>query len=111
MAEQAHVTRRDVEARLITQAWKNEAFAAELRRNPRAAVAAELERLGIKATLDRVDVKVLEETPTTLYLVIPSKPAETLSDAQLEHIAGGHTNTLFWGVCHGSSGGNNNNNN
>jgi hypothetical protein len=65
MAEQAHVTRRDIEARLITRAWKDEAFAAELRHNPRAAVAAELTRLGIKATLDRVDVKVLEETRTT----------------------------------------------
>ena len=89
MAEQAHVTRRDIEARLITRAWKDAAFAAELRRNPRAAVEAELERVGIAATLDRVDVKVLEETPTTLYLVIPAKPAGVLSDAQLEQIAGG----------------------
>ena len=105
MAEQAQVTRRDIEARLITRAWKDEAFAAELRRNPRAAVAAELKRLGVDATLDHVDIKVLEETPTTLYLTVPPKPPQALSDAQLEHIAGGHTNTLAWGICHGSGGG------
>jgi hypothetical protein len=90
MAERAQVTRRDVEARLITRAWKDEAFAAELRRNPRAAVEAELKRLGIGATLGHVDVKVVEETPTSLYLVIPPKPAQPMSDAQLEQIAAGH---------------------
>jgi hypothetical protein len=90
MAEQAQVTRRDIEARLITRAWKDEAFAAELRRNPRAAVEAELKRCGIDAKLGLVDVKVLEETPTTLYLVIPAKPAKTVSEAQLEQLAGGH---------------------
>jgi hypothetical protein len=42
MAEHEQVTRRDIEARLITRAWKDEAFATELRRNPRAAGAVEL---------------------------------------------------------------------
>jgi hypothetical protein len=104
MAEQGQLTRRDIETRLITRAWKDEAFAAELRRNPRAAVAAELKRLGVEAGLDNVDIKGVEETPTTLYLVVPPKPTQALSDAQLEHIAGGHTNTLFWGLCHGKRG-------
>jgi hypothetical protein len=96
MAEQGQITRRDIEARLITRAWKDEAFAAELRRNPRAAVEAELKRLGIAGTVGHVDIKVVEETPTTLYLVIPPKPAGALSDAQLEHIAGGKsTHVVF----------------
>jgi hypothetical protein len=90
VAENTRVTRRDIEARLITRAWKDEAFAAELRRNPRAAVEAELKRLGIEAPLGHVEIKVLEETPATLYLVIPPKPAGALSDVQLEQIAGGH---------------------
>jgi hypothetical protein len=95
MAEQGQVTRRDVETRLITRAWKDEAFAADLRRNPRAAVEAELKRLGIDKSLAGGEVKVLEETPTTLYLVIPAKPAGALSDAQLARMAGGHFHLTF----------------
>jgi hypothetical protein len=98
MAEQGEVTRRDIEARLITRAWKDEAFAAELRRNPRAAVEAELKRLGIDAKLGHVDIKIVEETPTTLYVVIPPKPARGLSDAQLEQIAGGKWNPVTPGI-------------
>jgi hypothetical protein len=90
MVEHARLTRRDIETRLIIRAWKDAAFAAELRRNPRAAVEAELKRLGIDAPLGHVEIKVVEETPTTLCLVVPPNPAGVLSDAQLEQIAGGH---------------------
>jgi hypothetical protein len=41
---------------------------------------------------ENIPVKVLEETPTTLYLVLPSRsaaPQGELSDADLEAVAAG----------------------
>jgi hypothetical protein len=91
MAEPVRPTRRDVEARLIAKAWKDEAFAGELRTDPRAAIAREL-AVDIPADLE---IKVLEETPTTLYLVVPPKPPAAatgeLTDDDLEQAAGGQS--------------------
>jgi hypothetical protein len=87
MVERPQVTRRDIEARLITQAWKDEAFVADLRRDPRAAIQRELAKLGIEDAVlpENVEVTVLEETPTHLYLVIPPKPgSDVLSNDELE---------------------------
>ncbi len=87
MAEQPQVTRRDIESRLIVQAWKDEAFAADLRRDPRAAIQRELTKLGLAGAIvpENVQIQVLEETPTQLYIVIPPKPpSDVLSNEQLE---------------------------
>ena len=87
MANQAQ-TRRDLEIKLITRAWKDEAFAQELRSNPKAAVEREL---GEKLP-EGVEVKVVEESANTIYMVIPEKPKGTegeLSDEQLAAAAGG----------------------
>ena len=98
MAETPAVTRRDIEAKLVAAAWKDEAFAEDLRRDPKAAVQRELEKLGITAQLPAdLEVKVLEETPTTLYLVIPPKQrSEALSDADLDKAAGGEGVSSYW---------------
>ena len=93
MAEAISITRRDIEARLIVQAWKDDAFAADLRRDPRGAIQRELGKLGISDVplSEGIEVAVIEETPNKLYLVIPNKPADmdALSDEQLSQVAGG----------------------
>ena len=95
MSEQAPRNRRDLEAQLMARAWKDDAFRQELIRNPKPVLEREMARWrpGYKLP-DTVEVKVLEETPTTRYLVLPSKPqfestSGELSDEDLEQVAGG----------------------
>jgi hypothetical protein len=87
MAEQR--TRREVELQLIEKAWKDDAFRQALLRDPREAVESEL---GGKLP-PRVQVKVLEESADTFYLVLPANPdrapAGALTDQQLDAVAGG----------------------
>jgi len=81
-------TRRDLELKLITRAWKDEKFAQELRSNPKAVFEREI---GQALPAD-VEVKVVEETPKTFYIVLPEKPgaaAGELSEEQLTAVAGG----------------------
>jgi len=80
-------------AQLIARAWKDEAFKEELLRDPTAVVERELRRLEPDARLpEQVEIHVLEETPTTRYLVLPPKPsagadAAQLSDQELAQVA------------------------
>jgi hypothetical protein len=87
MADQT--TRRDVELQLIEKAWKDEAFRQALRSDPQGAVESVL---GGKLPAG-LQVKLVEETPDTFYLVLPAKPdralAEQITDQQLEAVAGG----------------------
>jgi hypothetical protein len=82
--------RADFEASLIARAQRDEAFRAELLKNPKAVMARELG----KPIPEYVTVTVLEETPTQTYLVLPEKPAAArprveLDDHQLDAVAGG----------------------
>ena len=91
-------TASDLTAQLIARAWKDEAFKAELLREPTAVVARELAQLQPGATLPAdIQIQVLEETPSTHYLVLPAKPAiesgDELSEADLQSVAGGCTGT------------------
>ncbi|MGD9890270.1 MAG: NHLP leader peptide family RiPP precursor [Dehalococcoidia bacterium] len=89
-------TRRDVELQLIKRAWSDAAFAQQLQENPRQAVE---QVLGVDLP-EGIAVQVLQETPTTLYLVIPPQPdtlpAGELTDADLADVAGGAS---AWGSC------------
>jgi Nitrile hydratase, alpha chain len=91
MADQT--TRRDVELQLIEKAWKDDAFRQALRTDPRGAVE---KALGSKLPAG-LQVKVLEETGDTFYLVLPANPdrapAAQLTDQQLDAVAGGWTDT------------------
>jgi hypothetical protein len=80
-------SRRAAEDMLIAKASRDEAFRKQLIENPRGAIAS---ALGIRVPAD-VTVEVLEETPRTLYLVLPVTihAAEELSEKDLELVAGG----------------------
>jgi hypothetical protein len=81
----------DLEAKLIEKAMADEAFKRELRSNPKAAIAKEVGQ-ELPAELE---IEVLEQTPTKLYLVLPmsesvASPSEELAEEQLEAVAGGY---------------------
>lgn len=86
-----HKTRQELEANLIAKAWKDEDFKQQLMNNSKAAIA----EAGISLP-ESINVKVIEETGETFYLVIPQPPSqqEELSEADLESVAGGFS----WGV-------------
>ena len=83
-------TRRELEANLIARAWQDEAFKQQLMSDPKSAIVA----AGISLP-ENIEVKAIEETSSTFYLVIPQPPRqeEEFSDAELEAVAGG-----FWEV-------------
>lgn len=105
MAEQHTPTRQELEAQIIAKAWQNEAFKQELLSHPRATVIREL---GLKDIPDNLDIKVLEENPTTLYMVLPMKPVSPtgteLSEEELEAVAGGTVALVVKTVLTGLAG-------
>ncbi len=81
-------TRKDIEAHIIAQAWKDEAYKQELFSNPKAVIEREF---GVQMPAE-VSVRVMEENPTNLYFVLPMRPDLSeveLSEEQLEGVAGG----------------------
>jgi hypothetical protein len=77
-------TRKDLEVHLITRALKDEGFKQELLANPKAVVEKELET----KLPDNMEYNVLEETETTLYIVLPSNPYEGMAEPQLQELLG-----------------------
>ena len=88
--EKPVTTRKQLEAQLIDRAMQDDAFRQELVRNPRGVFAREL---SVRIP-EHITVQVLEESPTTVYLVLPPLVAQAgaeLADAELEEVAGGLT--------------------
>ena len=82
-------SRAEVERRLIERSLRDEAFRQRLLAEPRAVVEQELgSRLPESA-----EVRVVEETKDTIYLVLPNASVAgeggELSDEALESVAGG----------------------
>jgi hypothetical protein len=79
--------RSEMEARVIERALKDESFHRQLVADPRTALQ---QVLGVSLP-GTVSIEVLEETPSTMYLVLP--PAESgsreLSEDELGAVAGG----------------------
>ncbi len=83
-------TRQELEQEIVAKAWKDETFKQQLLSNPKETIAKEI---GMEPP-ENVEVRVLEETPNTIYFVIPMKPSEMkaegeLSEEALESVAGG----------------------
>ncbi|NES87333.1 MAG: NHLP leader peptide family natural product precursor [Moorea sp. SIO2B7] len=76
-----------IESTLISKAWEDEDFKAELLQDPKGVFEREFEA----DIPDSINVTVYEETADNLYLVLPMKPSTEgeLSDQELEAVAGG----------------------
>ena len=86
-------SRRDFEAQIVAKAWKDESFRNELKANPKAVLERELKALYPDAALPAdLEVKVVEESPNEIFLVVPPEPAGatgSLGDEELGAVAGG----------------------
>ena len=84
--------RQEMERRLIERSLQDDVFKQRLLADPRAAVE---EELGTRL-LEGVEVRVVEESADTIYLVLPSTPmkgreGEELSKQELNSVAGGYS--------------------
>ncbi len=81
-------SRRDIEAHIISKAWKDAAYKQELLANPKTVLEREI---GTQLSKE-VSIKVLEENSTSLNFVLPMCPHtenQELSGEELEAVAGG----------------------
>ena len=90
MTEAAGGGRTETERRLIQRSLEDEAFRRRLLADPKGTVEREL---GSRLP-EGVEVRAVEETPDTVYLVIPPAAqaggaSGELSDGELESVAGG----------------------
>ncbi len=86
---------------IVAKAWADEEFKARLLADPAAVLQAE--GLAVPAG---VELRAVENTAQVMYLTLPPKPSEELSDEQLNQVAGGTTassaGTLGSFACIGS---------
>jgi hypothetical protein len=71
--------------KVIAKAWSDAAFKQRLVSDPKAALA----ELGITGLPAELEIKVVENTPSAVYLVLPPAPPGELSESELDAIAGG----------------------
>ncbi len=93
--------RRQMEAHLILRAWEDEGFRKLLLSEPKRAI----EQVFGQAVPEGIDIKVMQEDPSELYVVIPPVPAQELSQEDLAEITGGGSGSgaaLFSFCCKGT---------
>lgn len=94
---QPEQNRSNLESQVLQSAAQDPRFRQELLQNPRQALSA---RLGVNIP-ETIQFEVLEETPTTFYLVLPpahAAPGQELSDADLGAVAGGWSEATICGA-------------
>ncbi|KJS38423.1 MAG: hypothetical protein VR70_09960 [Rhodospirillaceae bacterium BRH_c57] len=93
MAAPAPASRRDLEARIIANAWRDPKYKEALLKDPKAVLESELRKIDPTISLpDTLKVQVHEEAADTFHLVLPRDPrdvklSDVLSDDQLEAVA------------------------
>jgi Nitrile hydratase, alpha chain len=88
MSGQPTSSRDTITSRMIERATGDPQFRQELLQNPRETLEREL---GVRLPAG-IEIRVVEETSSTLYLVLPPQPMQAgqeLSDQELEQVAGG----------------------
>ena len=96
-------TRAEMERRLINRSMEDEDFRQRLLDDPKATVEQEL----ATQLPEGVEVRVVQESAQTIYLVLPSASPlgqGEISDQDLEQVAGGGTvwdNTCQGATCQG----------
>ena len=92
-------SRTEVERRRIERSLQDESFRQRLLADPRAAIEQEL---GSRLP-ESIEVRVVEESADTIYLVLPSRSADAqgseLSDQELEDVSGGYTSLYQTRCC------------
>ena len=91
-------SRQEIEAHIIAKAWKDEAYKQELLNNSKAVIEQEF---GLELA-DDINVQVVEENASSLYLVLPMQPdlsTDEVSEEELEAVAGG---IGIFGAIHGA---------
>jgi len=76
---------------IVARAWRDQAFKQQLLSNPKAV----LTEAGMSVA-EGVELQVVQDTPTLRHLVLPVAPAggsSTLSEAELDLVAGGGSQT------------------
>jgi hypothetical protein len=96
MTEAAGGGRAEVERRVIERSLEDESFRQRLLDDPKGIIEQEL---GSRMP-EGVEVRVVEESADTIYLVLPSASAVgegggSLSDRELDAVAGGFGSTGF----------------
>jgi hypothetical protein len=90
MTEAAGGGRAELERRLVQRSLQDETFRQRLLDDPKGTMEQELG----SALPEGLEVRAVEETKDTIYLVLPSASAlgeggGSLSDRELEEVAGG----------------------
>ena len=83
---------KELQAKIIAHAWKNEEFKNKLLKNPKEA----LKEFGFELEGD-IDVSTLQENANQFYFILPASPSEAskLSEIELESIAAAY---FCWGT-------------
>ena len=88
--------RHEFQNHIARKAWSDPDFKQRLLSNPRAVISEELSNIKEGVSIpENVDVKVVEEKPDEIYMVLPVNPEQVtgkaLSEEDLERIAGGES--------------------
>jgi hypothetical protein len=84
MAQDPTPEYRKALGQVIAKAWTDPTFKQRLLAEPKAVA----QEYGISIP-SGLEVRVVENTPTLVHIVLPARPAGELSDEQLEAVAGG----------------------
>ncbi|MGF1470898.1 MAG: NHLP leader peptide family RiPP precursor [Rubrobacteraceae bacterium] len=96
MSESSGNDPQEMRRRMLQRSVEDEEFRQRLLADPRATIEQETgDRLP-----EELEIRCVEETPDTVYLVLPPNPqvsgrSNELSANQLESVAGG-----WWGSCY-----------